>query len=104
MFIEYKDLSPVFNLICGKTRTPFCAHLLQLGSKLFVDEQVDEEVGQVVDVEWETKVAANRFAKKNDVEDRCEWHDENHEQTETDFHCFHVARFSARVLTEIDSD
>ena len=84
--------------------TPASAHLLKLGSKFFVDEQVDEEVGQVVDVEWETKVAANRLAKKDDVEVRCERQNENHEQTETNFHCFHVARFSARVLTEIDSD
>ena len=54
------------------TRTLFCVHLLQLGSELFVDEQVDEEVGQVVDVEGESKVAADWFSKKDDVEVRCE--------------------------------
>ena len=80
------------------------AHFSQLGSELFVDEQVDEEVGQVVDVEGKSKVTADWFSKKDDVEERCEPQNKNHEQTETDFHCFHVARFSARVLTEIDSD
>ena len=69
-----------------------------------VDQKVDEEVGQVVDVEGESKVTADWFSKKDDVEVRCERQNENHEQTETNFHCFHVARFSARVLTEIDSD
>ena len=40
---------------------------LQLCSELFVDEQVDEEVGQVVDKERELKVAADCGSSKDCV-------------------------------------
>ena len=74
------------------------AHLLQLGSEVFIDEQVDEEVGQVVDVERETKIAADWFKRNDGVYERCVQQNKDEEQTQTDFHCFHVARPDARVL------
>ena len=37
---------------------------LQLCSELFVDEQVDEEVGQVVDEDGELKVSVNEGSRK----------------------------------------
>ena len=77
------------------------AQRLQLGSELLIDEQVDKEVGQVVDVESKSKVAADWFFKQNDVEERCAWQKVNHEQTEADFHSFHVARPGVRILPKI---
>ena len=66
------------------------AHRLQLGSELLIDEQVDEEVGQVVDVECETEVAAHWFSRYADVQERCVRQDVHDEQTQTDLHRFHV--------------
>ena len=80
-----------------------CKHRPQLGLELFIDEQVDEEVGAVVDVECKSKVAVDRFSKSDDVDERCVRQNENHKQTETDFHCFHVARPGVRVKPEIDN-
>ena len=79
-------------------------HRLQLRSKLVIDEQVDEEVGQVVDVECETKVAADWSNRGCKVVREYDWsvgQDEDDEQTETDLHCFHVAGPGARVNSEI---
>ena len=75
------------------------AHRPQLGSELFIDEQVDEEVGQVVDVESKSKVAADWFTKSDYEYEGCVRQNENHEQTETNFHCLHVARPGIRVLS-----
>ena len=72
---------------------PF-THLLQLGSKLFVDKEVHKEICQVVKHERKTKVAADWSAEVDDVEARGEGHDEDDEQTETDLHQLHVLRLS----------
>ena len=69
----------------------------QLRSELFIDEQVDEEVGEVVYVDRKTKVAADWFPESDDVEERSVRQNENHEQTETNFYRFHVARPGVRV-------
>ena len=68
------------------------AHRSQLGSKIFIDEHVDEEIGHVVDVERETEVATNWFRKDDDVQIRCVRQNVDEQQTQTDLYRFHVRR------------
>ena len=59
---------------------------LQLSSKLFVDDQIDEEVGQVVDVELIDEVAADFLFRIDCVEGWPKRQDEDEEQTKPDLH------------------
>ena len=72
---------------------------LQLSSKLFVDDQIDEEVCHAVDVEAVAEVAADWPFEVAQVEKRREGHDKDGKQAETDLHCF-LVRFSTRNLAE----
>ena len=69
-------------------------HCAQIHAKLLVDQQVDEEVGQVVDVVGVAEVAADWLFRVDCVDGRSEGKDEDEEQTETDLHRLRVARFS----------
>ena len=82
---------------------PASAHLLQLGSELFINEQVDEEVGQVVDVERETKVATDRFTGNEGEYEGCVRQNENEKQAQTDFHCLHVPREKTKIAIAASS-
>ena len=57
------------------------AHRLQLGSKLFVDDQIDEEVGQVVDVDCVHEVAVDFASEVDEVQGWRERDNECEEQT-----------------------
>ena len=57
------------------------AHRLQLGSKLFVDDQIDEEVGQVVDVDCVHEVSVDFASEVDEVQGRRERDKKREEQT-----------------------
>ena len=67
-------------------------HLFQLDSKFVVNEEVDEEVGQVVDVERVAEVAANWTSKVYNVHRRDKGDDESDKNTRPNFHGLHVTR------------
>ena len=67
-------------------------HRSQLGSKLIIYDQIDEEVGQVVDVERVAEVAANWTSKVYNVHRRDKGDDESDKNTRPNFHGLHVTR------------
>ena len=78
-------------------------HRPQLGSKLFVDEQVDEEVGQVVDPKRKAEVAADWSYKDVPVDCGGEGEDEDQEDTDSDLRRLQVARVLAFGSPEIEN-
>ena len=58
-----------------------CTHRLQLGSSLFIDDQVHEEVGQVVDREDILQVSADDSVHVENDDGGRAGHDEDDEQT-----------------------
>ena len=68
------------------------AHRLQLASKVLIHDQVDEEVGQVVDGVSEAEISADFSHEKRDHERR-EGENKDEEQTHSDLHRLHVASF-----------
>ena len=76
------------------------AHGLYPCSKLFIHNEVDEKVGEVVDVEGELKVAADRNSEESHVNT---WHERQHEgekETEPDLHRLRVSFRILRVRPE----
>ena len=68
------------------------AHRLQLASKVLIHDQVDEEVGQVVDGVSEAKISADFSGEKRDHQ-RGERENKDQEQTHSNLHRLHVASF-----------
>ena len=79
-------LSSCFNGLVTDTQAQSLPHLLQLGSELFINEQIDEEVGQVGKVDGKAKVAAHCSAQVVNVNRRGEGQDEDDEETQTNLH------------------
>ena len=61
-------------------------HRSQLGSKFIIYDQIDEEVGEVVDVERVAEVAADWSARVHSVDARCEREDEDKGETCSNLH------------------
>ena len=78
------------------------AHRLQLGSKLLVNPQVDEEVGQAVDVDRVHEVAVYFTAHEDEVHGWRERDDEGEEQTESDLHRLRVALGTLRGAKKLN--
>ena len=70
----------------------------QLGSKLVIDDKINEEVGKVVDVECVAEVAADWSAFVHSVDARCEGEKENQNKTGSNLHGLHVTRVFLRCL------
>ena len=75
-------------------------NLFHPGSKLVINEQVDEEVAEVVDGESEPVVAVDWSTDVKSVEGRCHREKENDENTDPNFCRFYVTRVLFPVFTE----
>ena len=77
---------------------------LQLAPEIFVDEQIDEEVSQVLNVHRKMKVSVDNASRVERIKQRGEGQNEDQEQTQTDLHRLHVTRFgTCCTLPEIES-
>ena len=75
-------------------------NLFHPGSKLVINEQVDEEVAEVVDGESKPVVAVDWSTDVNGVESRRHREKENDENTDSNFCRFYVTRVLFPVFTE----